>query len=94
MESYPGREPEKLYNLFDLIAVVYDGTLEISIPSHGKGKILSSSEVGVCGRVLESPSSSVSLGASVRLAPLAASLGADMAIEGGKSPLAIKSATC
>lgn len=87
-DSYPGNEPEKLYNRLDRMAVVYDGTLDRSMPSHSKAVL-----TGVDGRVLGS-SSSVSEEARERLAPIAAALGVDIATEGGRSPLAIRAAIC
>lgn len=62
-------------------------------PSAGAPKPSGQDIIGVEGLVWWS-SSSVSEEDSVVLAPIAASFGEEIAIDGGKSPLAINAATC
>lgn len=77
MDSYVGNDPEKLYKRPDRMAVVYEGTLDRSMPCQGN----SSTTSGLLSSLLLSDAT---------LARLAAALGMANATVGGIAPEAIK----
>lgn len=78
MDSYVGNDPEKLYKRPDRMAVVYEGTLDRSMPCHGN----SSTTSGLLSSLLLSDAT------LARLA--AAALGIANATVGGIAPERIK----